>query len=460
MSELEKRKPTLFPIEKFLFGPQLSFVNDKAQVKTAVCSRRAGKSYGCACELLAVGLRGLPALYFSKTRASAKRIMWGPLLELNRKYSLGFEFNESNLILKRNGVPLVYLTGADSSDEIEKWRGVGWAKAIGDEAQALPEHLREAVEDVLIPSFMDHKGTLSLIGTPGPVPVGYFWDCCNNNEWSHHSWSVNDNPHIKDASGSLLAALKRRGLTEDDPSIQREFFGHWAYDPSALVFKWNAAKNQYSMLPVVKRQWNHVVGVDLGFDDADAIAVLAWSEDLPGLYLVEESVERHQGITALGERMQAVVAEYHPMSVVCDMGGLGKKIAEEITRRTGIAVLAAEKERKAEHIELLNDALRTGRFFAKSDSVFAHDAMKLEWDRDKSSPTKMVVSDRFHSDILDASLYAFRRALHWLHEPPTIKPARGSVEALEKEADAEYERELERVKAEAAEAKRNEYWGQ
>jgi hypothetical protein len=459
VSELERRKPPKFDISGILFGPQLSFVSDTCQTKTAVCSRRAGKSYGCAAELLRVALRGLPALYFTKTRASAKRIMWGTLLQLNRKHHLGFDPNESELILKRNGMPLVYLTGADGKEEIEKWRGTGWAKAIGDEAQALPEHLKDAVEEVLIPSFMDHDGTLSLIGTPGPVPVGYFWECCISTGWSHHAWSVFDNPHIPSPRASLAAALARRGVTEDDPSIQREFFGRWAYDPSSLVFKYSVDRNSYSILPAVRRQWQHVVGVDLGYDDADAIAVLAWSEDLPGLYLVEESVERHQGITRLGERLQAIVAKYAPLAVVCDMGGLGKKVAEEVTRRTGISVLAAEKERKTEHIELVNDALRTGRFFAKTDSVFAHDAMKLEWDRDKSSATKMVVSDRFHSDILDAALYAFRRALHWLHEPPEVKPPRGSVEAMEKEADSEYDREIQRVQDEAAELKRSEYWG-
>ena len=41
------------------------------------------------------------------------------------------------------------------------------------------------------------------------------------------------------------------------------------------------------------------MGIDLGFDDADAIAVLAWHEDRPETYLVDEIVVPQQGITEL-----------------------------------------------------------------------------------------------------------------------------------------------------------------
>lgn len=108
-----------------------------------------------------------------------------------------------------------------------------------------------------------------------------------------------------------------------------------------------------------------------------------------------------------------------------DTGGLGKKVAEEIRRRFAIPIQAAEKTRKFEFIELLNDALRTGKFFAKRDSRFAQDSYLVEYDWDKSSQDKLVVSDRYHSDIIDATLYAFRESLHWLYEPeiPQPKPA-------------------------------------
>lgn len=105
-----------------------------------------------------------------------------------------------------------------------------------------------------------------------------------------------------------------------------------------------------------------------------------------------------------------------------DTGGLGKKIAEEIRRRYSIPVKAAEKTRKFEYIELLNDALRTAKFLAKSTSIAAQDSMMVEWDRDKQTPDKKFVSTKFHSDILDAVLYGYREALHWLYVPPPVQP--------------------------------------
>ena len=86
---------------------------------------------------------------------------------------------------------------------------------------------------VLAAALMDYDGMLVLVGTPAPVPAGYFYDCINNDEWEHYEWTVFDNPWIEKKSGKsaqqhLEAECKRRGVTEEDPIIQREFFGRWA----------------------------------------------------------------------------------------------------------------------------------------------------------------------------------------------------------------------------------------
>ena len=175
----------------------------------------------------------------------------------------------------------------------------------------------------------------------------------------------------------LDAELARRGVSEDDPLIQREWYGRWLADPNSLVFRYDAARNALAGLPA-SNSWQYVVGVDLGFDDADAIAVLAWCDESPALYLVEETTMAKQTISSLAEQLKAVEAKYRPMAWVADFGGLGKKIAIEVTARTGIPLEAADKERKLEHIELLNDAMRTGRFFARPDGRFAQDCLLVE----------------------------------------------------------------------------------
>lgn len=415
-------KPPVFDLSSVLFKQQLPFGLDASRYQTAVTPRRAGKTYAIAGKLISVALSkpGCVALYITLSRINAKRIVWETLKEMNRSHKLGGEVMEGDLCIDFQGRGKIYLSGASDKSEVEKFRGLALGIVIIDEAQSFPSYLEQLVDEVLAPALTDYAGSLCLVGTPGPVPIGYFHDKTTSIHWAHHTWSVFDNVHLARKSGratqSLLEdELKRRGVTQDDPVIQREWFGRWALDENSLVFRWTAA----NVRPTKKHQ-HHVLGVDIGFDDADALAVLGWSDDAPELDIVYEWVGSKQSITGLMGRVKEQYERFAPLAVVMDTGGLGKKIAEEIQMRTSIPIEAAEKDRKLEHIELLNDALRTLKLFAPADSRFAQDCMLVEWD--KSNPEKPKISDRFHSDICDAVLYAYRRCLQWLWIEPE-KPA-------------------------------------
>jgi hypothetical protein len=210
------------------------------------------------------------------------------------------------------------------------------------------------------------------------------------------------------------------GVDITHPKIQRECYGRWVTDLDFLVFKYDSSKNHYQTIDH-RRDWEFVIGVDLGFDDADAIAVIGWHKHQKIAYLIREDVQAKQGITELSNKIDALIKEFNPLKVVMDTGGLGKKIAEEMRKRYSLPIVAAEKIRKFENIEILNDAMRTGRFFAKNDSRFAQDALLVEWDRDVTNPDKLKVSEGYHSDICDAVLYSYREALHWLSEDAPVK---------------------------------------
>ena len=408
-----------FDLSSALFPKQLPFSADVARWITAVCTRRAGKTYGCAAKLLDVALSkpGCIALYITLSRINAKRIVWETLKYLNTTFKLGGETLEGELCISFPNGSRVYLSGCADASEVDKFLGLPLGIVIIDEAQSFPGFLERLVDEVLSNALVDYNGQLVLIGTPGPVPIGYFHDCVTKADWSHHTWTVFDNPHIERKSGKkpqqlLDEELKRRGVGVDDPVVQRNWFARWVLDTDSLVFRYEAKRNGRT----AKEHQHFVIGVDLGFDDADAIAVLGWSDDAPDLDLVHELVLPKQNITALMGQVQTAYDKYKPMAVVADTGGLGKKIAEEISARTQIPIEAAEKDRKIEHIELLNDALRTGKFFAPVTSRFAQDCLLVEWDR--SNPEKPKISERYHSDVCDAVLYAYRRCLQWLYEPP------------------------------------------
>lgn len=468
LSTLEGSGP-VFDLRAVLFPKQLPFGLDTARWQTAVCTRRAGKTFGIAAKLLDVAKRkpGCVALYVTKSRINAKRIVWDTLKMLNETFALGGTVAEGELCLVMPNGSKVYLSGADHESEIEKFRGLALGIALIDEAQMLPAYIEKMVNEVLAPALMDFNGSLVLVGTPGPVPIGYFHECSHSAKWSHHAWTAFDNPHIQRKSGKTPKALldeelERRGVTVDDPVIQREWFGRWVLDENSLVFRFDPARNGRTQPDNHHTQF--VMGIDLGFDDADAICVLGWSDESPELDLVYEMVMPKQTITTLMKQVEEVYARFKPQAVVCDMGGLGKKIAEELQQRTGIPIEAADKQRKLEHIELLNDAMRTGRFFAPADSRFAADCMLVEWD--KTNPEKPKISERFHSDICDAVLYAWRHCQQWLYVPPKRPAAKinspewhaEQLVAQQAAIDEQFEAEFEKNAQDQREAQEMSQW--
>lgn len=422
-----------FKLEEFLFKEQLDFVRDPAPFKTAVCSRRAGKTISCAADLCETAFfnPGTTCLYITLARNNAKKLIWPEIKKINRLFNLGGDPNEADLSMKFSNGSIIYCSGASNIAEIEKFRGLALKKVYLDECQSFPSYIKVLIDDILSPALMDYAGSLILIGTPGPVPVGFFYDCSISSEWAHHEWTFWQNPHIEEKSGlthqqTFDRELKRRGVTSEEPSIQREWFGKWKFDPESLVFKYDAARNDFNDLPHQPSDYVYIMGVDFGYEDADAISILAWSEKTPVTYMVDELVVPKQGITELVEQIELLRKKYQISKIVADFGGLGKKISEEIIRRWQVPVEPADKQRKFEAIELMNDALRTSRFMVRKSSRFAADAMLVEWDKEKSTPDKRVVSDRFHSDILDAALYAFRLSPAYAYSPPPPKAEYGT----------------------------------
>ena len=427
-----------FNLSQFLFDKQLAFVEDPAPFKVAVCSRRSGKTISCAAHMIhtCMNTPNITCLYITLSRNNAKKIIWKELLNINEKFKLSGSTDETELSMTFPNGSMLYLSGAKDKSEIEKFRGLSLKLCYIDECQSFKEYIKDLIDDIIGPALIDYAGSLCLIGTPGPVPSGYFHDCAVKNDvWAKYSWTFWDNPHIEIKSGKphqeiLDRELKRRGVSISDPSIQREWFGKWVLDLNSLLIQYNKNINNFDTLKS-HIKYNYILGIDIGFKDADALCILAWSESDINTYLVEELITTKQGITELVEQAQILMKKYDVYKIVMDMGGLGKKIGEEMIKRHHIPVEAAEKSRKIENIALLNDALRRGHLKAKPDSRFAQDSFLVEIDRDKSTPERIKVSDRFHSDIIDAVLYAFKLSPAYAYEAPKPKPKIGTKEWAE-----------------------------
>jgi hypothetical protein len=435
-----------FSVEEYCFEEQVRFIRDSNKFKTAVCSRRSGKTISCAADLIdTVQSSEGDVAYITLTRGTAKRIIWRELLKINDKYQLGAKPDNQELTLTMPNGNIVYLSGAKDESEIEKFRGMALRKIYIDEAQAFRPYIKELIDEVLEPSLTDYDGSLILIGTPGPVPAGFFYDAATGDGWSHHKWTIHNNPHIERKSGKTADKIieercKRRGVSVNDPSIRREYFGEWESDEDALVYKFDQRRNTFIIPP---RDLRYIFGIDIGYKDSDAIAVLGYDDKEGRSYLVEEWIADKQDITSLAEKIKVLKLKYDPVKMIMDAGALGKKIQEEIRHRHGLNVEAADKHRKLEYISLMNDDLRNGKLQAYLGSRFAEDCQLVVWDWD--DPTKPRISDRYHTDIGDAVLYSWRECRHYFKQDEVSK--------IQQRTD-DYMKQLEEKEAEAMEAKR------
>ena len=436
VKELKKRKdyrPKPIDLDP-RFIPQNDLVNDTNRYIVAQCSRRAGKTNGIAIRFFKTMEKhpGSQCVYLSLTRDSAFEILWPVLIELNEKYKLGCKFTESRLTMRHPNGSTLKLMGADMKNFIKRLKGRKYPGIAIDEAQDFGDHLKSLVDDVLTPSISDYSdGWLLLTGTPGPVPRGYFYEITQERKYgySFHGWTILENPFMPDPAAFIADVIKKREWEDNHPTLLREWKNKWVLDVESLWVRYKENLNNYEALPdLAPTKWHYVMGIDLGFRDADALAILAWHEDAPITYLVEELITNKQGITELTHQIEAMTRKYDISKMVIDEGGLGKKIAEELRRQKGLPVVQADKAQKQQNIEFLNDALRLGRFKANKESRFATDSYLIQVDWDKSRPDKIVIKKQPHSDIIDAVLYAFRESPAWTYVEPPKRLVPGSPE--------------------------------
>lgn len=421
------------------FIQQHKFVMDQSRLVCAQTTVRAGKSTGLALKFFRAGhkYKNLMMPYIALTRGSAKDIMWPILHEVSERYAIPCDFTENDTTCTiRSTGSSIKLFGADMPNFIPRLKGIKTPIAAVDEAQDFRSHIEDLIETILIARTSEYEdGQVVLTGTPGPIPKGYFYEASTKQRegYSVHNWSLFDNPYFPGARKFVEDLIKLRQWKPDNPTLLREYYGRWVMDLDALLLKYDDKNNNYSSLPIAN--WTYILGIDLGFNDADALAVLAWSPTQPATYLVEESIQEKQGLTELVSKIIELNTKYKFTKMVIDEGGLGKKLAEEMRRQHKIPVHPADKTRKMEAIAFLNDALRTKRFFAKSNSRFAQDSYLVQIDKDKTTPDRIVVKDSFHSDIIDAALYAFRESPAYRYVKEIEPPKYGSKEWAKKQVD-------------------------
>jgi hypothetical protein len=410
------------------------FVFDDGRYISLLTGRGAGKTTAQLMRFIRRMVRQPDAncLFIAATRQSAERLIWRDLKRLVDKLRIRVSYSEANLTCEfRNGARLM-LFGCDDKKDIQKLRGITYHEVGVDEVASInAELLRELIEEVIGPRMV---GTLSLIGTPGKVLEGKFYEVTRPNGtehrpykdrelpefadwigWSSHAWTVRDGADhgIEAMKGFLVAALllkQQNGWSDTNPVWLREYEGQWIADGSVLVYAfrphdesgamfnlWDPPRDQhgFAVLPEGVTDWVYGVGIDIGWKDATAIEVFAFSPTHPSrtLYHVYEVYGPKMYARALAEILIGTALDHNnyggifgaiggwPIAMVGDFARSGGALLEELSKVYGISVKAADKPYafKANSIELTNSMLFEGQIKLLKGSNIAKEMTVLQW---------------------------------------------------------------------------------
>lgn len=250
-AELEKADELEREMKKFALRYAFYFGSKKKR-RCGKCTRRAGKTMGAAYYYLIRMLRNprYRALHLSVTAGNCREYIWPELKQIVADHDLPFEFNETNLRLThKRSTGRVLFRGADSAKEVEKYRGFKWDTVTMDESGTFGEKMERLVVSVIGPSLRDNDGELLLIGTPGYLPVGLFYEVSSGlrKNWENHFWTLNDNPYLSPDAKDLDLIIEEEGFSGyEDPRFIREYRGQYCIDTESQMFTYDPAVNSYA----------------------------------------------------------------------------------------------------------------------------------------------------------------------------------------------------------------------
>ncbi len=455
---------------------------------SALCPRRAGKTFMTAAAALITGESspGSVTLIMSLTLKALRRTYWygsrSGLPFLSSKYGLNVTFNSSELRWEHENGSIGYLLGAEDRQQMEYIRGVEADLYIIDECKSFsPLILDELITDILMPQRISRLGRIMLIGTPGTVFSGPFYQatCAEATNdvvvdgvtqrrpyllpfgqedpfgrpkrqlWSHHHWTLGQNekmPHQWEEAKDLKAL---KGWGDDNPTWRREYLGEWTPTADGLVYNylahradggvtWTPAPSEGNPtgLPPDMGPWHLVMGLDLGYEDPTALVVGAWSETHPELRVIHAEKHQHLLVDDVIALIHSNIERFgYPESIAVDTGGsFAKSFAETLIQRYGLPVVAAKKTDKFDYIDLLNSDFAESRVKIVPGSVLEDQLCSVQFDLSLGTRKELAHINRLRedpacpNDVTDAFLYMWRECHHHFARQEEKGPEPGSVE--------------------------------
>ena len=399
------------------FAQQIAFVNDKSKRKVALCTRRAGKSFAAGLMLCIIGLvyPGSNMVFASMTMASAKDIIMKDIIyPINDKYNIGLELVGYKVMFPNGSI--IHLFGVNK-DEQQKNKLLGKKNKIFilDEAQDMTIDIPDLIERVVDPSLLDEEGQFVMIGTPSDNTKTYFYDITNSYQsipgWSFHRWNCLDNPYV--ARQIIKETAEKESINplyKTTDVYKQMWLGEWVISKSSLIYKPISSNFDTDSLPEHHDKYIWLLGIDLGYVDADGFVIGAYSLTDNHLYIVEAMAQKGNNITQTAETILDLSKRIKFNRMVVD--GSNLKAVEEMRQRWQLPLVNAERTKKADYIRLFNLDLQTDiiKILPKARDALTNEWKSLIWDKKKNPPVEKAGIDNHASD---ACLYLWRAAKNW-----------------------------------------------
>jgi phage terminase large subunit len=421
LRELERR---LEPqrIYEGLLPFQRIFVDSKKRFRAIISPRRASKSWTVCSALIICCLlkHNTRCLYLGLTRNSAKRVAWDHIHTILREYNINFVPNKVDLTITFDNGSVIELSGADSTtDAVERFLGAAYSMVVIDESASFsPLVLDYLIDTVLGPTLIDYSGILILVGTPRAIEAGRFYTVTTTHpdRWDIFEWQTEDNIYVRDQWLAEIAELKRINPNiENEAWFQREYMGKWAKDQKDTVYRFS----HNNLIPVAPQQiYTYCLGVDIGWTDACGFAVSGWAKHDPKFYGFESYKKSEMLPSDIANQIKYYEASYQPLYVVADAAN--KTVIEELRRRYGLSITAAEKFKKQDYIEIMNTDFMLNNICIVQDknAALIKELTDLVWNI--RSNGEREEHPAFENHLCDSLLYSYRYAYHYKEKPKVI----------------------------------------
>ena len=412
---------TQFRLQKRLFKEQKEVFNDfTSRRKLAMCSRRAGKTEGNVDEILKVAAKpDSRIVYINLTFDNAIEQMYDKVIEEAKRCDISITDDDKNsgIIHFANG-STCHFKGNKDRAQADKLQGFGNRLVIIDEAQS-QINMNYLIDTILSPTLMDYEDSVLLLtGTPPRRKGTYFEAAWNNPVWTKYSWTMFQNPYIKNPDAEIDRKCEEKGITRDSAFIQREFFGKIVYDTEAQVFK--NYKVYDGKLPLDFIPTHIYEGVDFGFADYNGIVVMAANPEQRKAYIVYERKFNRSGISDIIEAVREgfecgkrILLERNQNADLANCIVLTdnneKSITYDLSQKYGLPAYCAYKYDKALAIEQLAEECRTGRILNIEGGEVVNEFEQTLYKRDDLDNITSELDEGFHPDITMALLYASRQ---------------------------------------------------